>query len=641
MKTIKLLSLVIQNFQGIRYLEVHFTHDGCNAKIRGDNGTGKTTVKSAFNWLLFGKNAEGKADFGIKPTDADGNVIHRLETSVEAMFDVDGQFKVLKRTLNESWVRKRGAASETFTGNETGYFVNTVPKKKTKYMVEINNLINEELFKMITDPLYFNQIPWKDRREMIIDVCGNISEDDVFMQDAELLPLKAELKGRTIDEYKSMLKADMTSINKELSVIPSQINEAELAKPTSTETVDMSKKQALEKDISYLRGVKASITNGAEIVKLKSDRSLIERDIESISSSVDASMFKSHKELQAIREKQADIVMKKKAVENEIARCEGQLKDIKEDMAQALANWDKVFAEQFKGSTCPTCGQEFPPETLEEKKRAFNTERANSLDIIQQSITNCKDYQTEMLSRIKECSEEKQKLEQSITETDNRIKELEIEYQKEVNALNAEREKVKAGYLKQRDEIDAKIANYDETSRERIAEIDAQISALTDELHELNVIEAGIEIEIRQEARIKELTERQIFLSKSYLDAERWLSLAERFVITKVRMLNEKINNHFKYANFKLFEQNINGGIEETCEVTYNGIPFKDLNTAGRINIGLDIINTLCRKHGVVAPIFIDNAEAVTKFIETDSQKILLVVDESHKELYVEVEKEI
>ena len=636
MKTIKLISLDIKNFQGIKNLHIDF--DGCDAKIRGDNGTGKTTVKSAFNWLLFGKNAEGKTDFGIKPTDADGNVIHRLETSVEAVFEVDGIRKQFMKTLNESWVRKRGAATETFSGNENTFFVNTVPKKKTEYMVEINTLINEELFKMITDPLYFNQIAWKDRREMILDICGEISDGEVFGQDAELLPLQSQMNGITVDEYKSILARDMKAINKELSVIPSQINEAELAKPTSTETVDVSRKQALEKEISDLRTAKSEITNGAEIVKLKSDRSLIERDIASISSNVDPYMFNSYKNMQAVKTQFDDVSRKISTISAEIARNEETLKTTNEAMAQALADWDKVFAEQFKGSTCPTCGQEFPPETLEEKKRAFNTDRANKLDIIQQSITTCKDKQTELLSKIKEFSEQKQKIEQSLAEKDNRIKELEIEYQKEVDALNAEREKVKAGYIKQREEIDAKIANYDETSREQIAEIDAKIEALNNELHEINVIEAGVELEKRQTARIQELMDRQTALSKEYMDKERWLALAERFIITKVRMLNEKINEHFKYANFKLFTQNINGGIEETCEVTYNGIPFKDLNSAGRINIGLDIINTLCRKNETTAPIFIDNAESVTQFIETDSQKVLLVVDENHKVLYVEKE---
>lgn len=636
MKTIKLLSLEINNFQGIKSLHIDF--NGCDAKIRGDNGTGKTTVKSAFNWLLFGKNAEGKTDFGIKPTDAEGNVIHRLETSVEAVFEVDGIQKQFKKTLNESWVRKRGAATETFSGNENTFFVNTVPKKKTEYMVEINTLINEELFKMITDPLYFNQIGWRERREMILDICGAISDDEVFGQDADLNPLQTVLKGITVDEYKSILARDMKAINKELSVIPSQINEAELAKPTSTENVDISKKQALEKEIADLRTAKSEITNGAEIVKLKSDRSLLEKDVQTITQSMVRPMTESEIEIREKEDLKRKFEAESKSNDFEIARCNTQLRAVETERNQLLKNWDNQFAEQFKGSACPTCGQDFPPDVLEEKKKAFNADRANKLDIIEKVLAKCKDDETALRAKINDLTLATNKHLAHIKAIDNEIKALRVKAQEEVDAQKAEQEKVKAGYLEQIAEIDAKIATHDETSKERLAEIDAKIEALTTDLHAINVVEAGVELEKRQNARIQELVNRQTELSREYLNKERWLSLAEKFIITKVSLLNEKINEHFKYANFKLFTQNINGGIEETCEVTYNGIPFKDLNSASRINIGLDVINTLCKKNEITAPIFIDNAESVTQFIETDSQKVLLVVDEKYDDLYVEKE---
>ena len=634
MKTIKLLSLEIKNFQGIKNLYIDFNGD--DAKIRGDNGTGKTTVKSAFNWLLFGKNAEGKTDFGIKPTDADGNVIHRLETSVEAVFEVDGTQKQFMKTLNESWVRKRGAATETFSGNENTFFVNTVPKKKTEYMVEINNLINEDLFKMITDPLYFNQINWKDRREMILDICGKISDDEVFMMDAELHPLQAELKGRTIDEYKSVLARDMKSINKELAVIPSQINEAELAKPTSTENVDVSKKQVLERDISYLRTAKSEILNGAEIVRLKSDRTILEKEMQMLSQNSNSSPSQSYMEIQDLKREKEKRLNEVKGLDVSITHSMEQLKSVEEKEAILLAEWDKVFAQQFRGSNCPTCGQEFPPNLLDEKKKAFNTERATNLNIIEQSLAKNKDEETKWLTNKNDLEKQKQKVLDSIPEIEKSIALMEAEYQKELDAQKTQIENARIEYTRKIFAIDEQIANYNENSKERIAEIDARIETLNEELHAINVVEAGIELEKRQDARIQELMESQKNLSREYMDKERWLSLAEKFIITKVRMLNEKINEHFKYANFKLFTQNINGGIEETCEVTYNGIPFKDLNSAGRINIGLDIINTLCRKNDIIAPIFIDNAESVTRFIETESQKVLLVVDENYDALYVE-----
>ena len=43
--SIKINQMKLTNFQGIRNLELNF--DGSNKSIRGDNGTGKTTIINA------------------------------------------------------------------------------------------------------------------------------------------------------------------------------------------------------------------------------------------------------------------------------------------------------------------------------------------------------------------------------------------------------------------------------------------------------------------------------------------------------------------------------------------------------------------------------------------------------------------
>ena len=102
-------------------------------------------------------------------------------------------------------------------------------------------------------------------------------------------------------------------------------------------------------------------------------------------------------------------------------------------------------------------------------------------------------------------------------------------------------------------------------------------------------------------------------------------------------MLDEKINARFKHARFKLFNELVNGGVEECCETLFDGVPYSTaLNNGSRINVGLDIINTLSEHYGFTAPIFIDNAEAVTELIETRGQMIRLVVSEADKKLRVE-----
>jgi hypothetical protein len=118
------------------------------------------------------------------------------------------------------------------------------------------------------------------------------------------------------------------------------------------------------------------------------------------------------------------------------------------------------------------------------------------------------------------------------------------------------------------------------------------------------------------------------------------LFLTEEFTRTKVSALESKINNKFKYARFRLFEEQLNGGLNDVCTTLFDGVPYDGgLNNAARINVGLDIINTLSEHYGFSAPIFIDNAESVTQLIDTDAQIIRLVVSEADKKLRVVAHK--
>ena len=120
---------------------------------------------------------------------------------------------------------------------------------------------------------------------------------------------------------------------------------------------------------------------------------------------------------------------------------------------------------------------------------------------------------------------------------------------------------------------------------------------------------------------------------------EQQLYLTEQFIRTKVQLLEDRINNKFELARFKLFDVQINGAVVECCETTYRGVPYSSLNRGARINVGLDIIRTLSKHYGFNAPIWIDNAEAVTHLIEIDSQVIRLLVSEQDEKLRVEFKK--
>ena len=72
--------------------------------------------------------------------------------------------------------------------------------------------------------------------------------------------------------------------------------------------------------------------------------------------------------------------------------------------------------------------------------------------------------------------------------------------------------------------------------------------------------------------------------------------------------------------------------------MVYDGVPYQALNNGAKINVGIDIINTLSLAYGVRVPLFIDNAESVTRLEETETQTIRLVVSEQDKELRIDYE---
>ena len=117
------------------------------------------------------------------------------------------------------------------------------------------------------------------------------------------------------------------------------------------------------------------------------------------------------------------------------------------------------------------------------------------------------------------------------------------------------------------------------------------------------------------------------------------LFLGEEFIRTKVELLESSINKKFNGAvAFKLFNNQVNGGLSECCEAMVDGVPFSNVNTAGRINAGLSIIKTLSKHYGVQAPIFIDNRESINNIVDFEGQIINLKVSKN-KKLKIESEE--
>ena len=630
----KLLKLNLQNFKGIRNSEFDF--GGIDATIYGDNATGKTTVFDSLCWLLFGKDSLDRADFEIKTLE-NGEPIHKVNHEVEAEFlNDDGNSFTLRRVYREKYSSPRGGDTK-LTGHTTDYFINEVPVKEKEYKQYINDVIAEDVFKLITNPLYFNeQYSWQNRRKLLLEISGDIKDEEVINSRSELTRLAELLNGRTVDEQRKIVAAKKTAINKELDMIPVRIdealrNKADIATSESKLTTDI---ETLNKSINELENQKATIINGFSSTEKRSKIDEIGRQLKARQSEV-LSIYNTEK--QRKRGEYEALLTQLKIIESEHDRYTDRAYDLAKDIERESkrietlqAEFDTFNAQEFNKETCPTCGQPLPEDKQAELEAAFNSEKAAKLEEWQSLIESAKklkanyEEQREVLmvkadGLTKEIEDKTKAYETKFKEYESYL-EPNVEDDPDYKELKAEL------FLLELDEGE-------EADDKEVARLDEEISSVKEK-------RAALETELNKytlnadiQKRVIELDNQQQKLAaeKNLLDETSFI--IDEFVKAKVDMLEESINSHFEYARFKMFNVLVNGNIEECCETTYKGVPYRSMNNAARMNVGRDITNALTKFYHVTAPVFIDNAEAVTDFIKCNSQTIKLVVDADFKEL--------
>lgn len=639
----KLTKLELLNFKGLKFFAIELNGD---VVIRGDNATGKTTVFDGLCWLLFGKDSLDRADFEIKTLDG-GEPIHKVNHEVTGTFTLDeGGAIELKRIYREKYSSPRGG-EVNLTGHTTDYFVDGVPKKEKEYKEIVSSLVDESIFKLITNPLYFNETySWQNRRKLLLEMCGDISDEDVIASHDELKILTDILSGHSVDDHRKVVASKKAAINKELDMLPVRIDEVLRGKPEVTANPEVLRLNidTLNADIEKLENDKALLQNGHSLVDKRAELKTVQRKI-----------MARETELQMDQKKQLAIKSNEYgSVLAEINRLTAKIEDTKRridesattiNLIQGLIEELTIQRSQINAETfvadiddhCPTCGQKLPAEQIQDayaKAEAnHNLKKSKQLEEIERSIALKKqdiegikkrDANLEPIETLEALIKAKELLRGTITEELEKLTAPVLDDDSEYASLKAEEFMLQMA-----------IDEDNSDNSEEIAELEIKISAnktermkLEQELNKFDEIK-------RIELRVSELEAKQAELSEEKMKLDEASYLMDEFVKAKVNMLEESINARFKLARFKMFNVMLNGNVEECCETTYKGVPYRSMNNAARINVGLDIINALTSYFKVSAPVFIDNAEAVTEFVSVNSQTIKLVVDESESQLVV------
>lgn len=675
MKTIKIKRVEMYHFRGFTKMVVDFGDEVTN--IYGGNGTGKSTIRNAFLWCLFGRDAEGRTNFEIKHRDESGETADKVDATVRITLDVDGRKTVLERTLREVWSKRRGETEEVYTGNETVVSVNEVPMNVTQYREKVEEIVTERLFELITTPEYFLTLPWKEQRAILFDLVGGVEDADVAERRADFATLLDELAGKSLEEYKREIAAKKRKAREELEGVQPRIDQTEKLRAETTPEISSEKATARAEEIDKrLEELEERLSEEQRSGDEWSDKLIIEKKeqllqlrerLSALAGERRRADERAREELRERRERASGIVSEKaKAVEE----CRRRLAETEEERQVCLRAIDKdleprlgrleadverlrgeyraISSEEWTGEeVCPTCKQRLPEEQIERARELYNGTKLAELEELKERGAGLNAEKDIIRLEIETKRQEIEKLER---ERESRERALATATSERKSAEEAYRTIGEVKPIPESEEeqsITAEISGVEadieqlraegRKGAERITEpLRAEVATLRGERRELDAVLAGWKSVGVYEDNIEWLEKEGKRLASLIAGLEEREEQVANFTRAKVEAVEERINGAFERVRFRLYSYTIEGSEQETCIPLIDGIPYAVANTAGQMNAGLDVIRVICEREGVRAPIFIDNRERVTELIPMEGHQIVNLRVTEEKRLRVE-----
>lgn len=625
-------------FKKFKDFEVEF---GDRTIISGRNRSGKSSIFDAFMWLLFGKDSLGATDFDIKTLDENGDVIEKVDHEVYGELMINGSLTTLKRILREKWDR----SGETLKGHETVCFFDGVPVSVGDYQERIKDIIDENIFRQITNTGYFHTLKRDERRSVLVALAGDLSDE--VISDGKYDDIVELLKKNTSEDLKKKIATEIKKIEGEKDDIPVRIDEVMKRMPEAVDFVAIEKQIARKKE--ELKGLDKVLSDRQEEVKAKIEKAnedrkkigelrLKQQDIlneAELKAQKDAN--ERNKEFFNFVEIKNDKKEKAKRAETRVLNKKSELSEVQSSLESAKKEREK-FVEQWKEEnekvysgdeqdSCSFCGHVFTEEEKFETRRSgegeFNKRKLERLNEINQKGLSVKEKILGFEKTISELEQELLSLKEDHEKAVQELNEMNLA-PAEVKPKPVVKEEIEewVDLEKQINSITIEEVRQDNSDlTEKRNQINEEIVSLTVELNKKQVIENSFK-------RIEDLEKEQLKLAQEIANQRLIEDRLLEFNKLKMGEVDKRVNGMFKIVTFKLFDKTIGGNDIETCETLINGVRYWSANNESRINGGLDIINAICKHHGVYAPIFVDNAEGINELIPTDSQMIELRVTE-------------
>lgn len=648
MKQLKIKKISIENFAGLKNQVFEF--NGNDARVYGANGTGKTTTATALQWLLFDKGLDGSTkSFNPVPLDENNKEEYELIPTVEVELDENGKTLKIRKESHPKYTTNKTTNRKEYSRSRTKkQYINDESLKVKDFQSRISELISEDVFKLITNPAAFNQLHWKEQRTILFEIADDIDTETIIKTNEDFEAIHQILGDHDIETKQKILKDKISQIEKDIKDIPIRINQTESNKQ-EVPKYDEERYEEVKQEIERLGKERIDVQNGKAEIDLRNQLADKQAELKRLEDNHEANNENRITSLNnefnveegTVSNLKTQIKNNKQQIDYENNRRKTLLDKHKEIQSQIEEVKNRQFEYKDDG-VCSCCGQPLPTDQVEQAKekalKQFNKNKSQEIE----ELNNSKERVVNDGKQIKPTIE---KLESQNNSLQIRVNEAEEKSQRILNKINqlkassvsvTQTEEYKS-VLNDINEINNKRKDIKATINDQLVNIDNQITELTQEKVQFENVKAIESSNKHLDDAIRELRMQEDNLLDEKEEHVHQNQVLKAFVTTRVKMLTENVNNKFNIAEFKLFNQLVNGELEETCVTTVDGVEYSGgLNNAARINVGLDIINTLSQHYKITAPIFIDNAESITDIIPTEAQQIQLIVSGQDKNLRME-----